>query len=150
MKASIIWFIMIASHVKVISAGAYCDDGWIAYSSHCYYIGFVERSFMEAHNFCDSRGAYLVRIESSGENSFLTNLLRNLRVSDTWTGLSDMRSEGSYRWFHSNNYPSYTNWGRGEPNNDGNEDCVGFWSRINYYWNDFQCRHELRPLCEKS
>ncbi|XP_060570053.1 perlucin-like protein [Ruditapes philippinarum] len=149
MKASIIWFIIIANHAQGISCKACCDDGWISYKFHCYLIGHKERTFMEAHHFCYQQGAYLVRIDNYWENKFLKDLLRNLKVSDTWTGLSDQRSEGIWRWFNTDRHASMSDWGPGEPNNNGNEDCVGFWPRINYDWNDYECNSKLRPLCEK-
>ncbi|XP_060570054.1 perlucin-like protein [Ruditapes philippinarum] len=149
MKASIIWFIIIAKHVKDISSTACCEDGWISYNSHCYLIGQEERTFMAAHHFYDQQAAYLVRIDDYWENKFLKDLLRNLEVSDTWTGLSDQRSEGIWRWFNTYNHASMSDWGPGEPNNLGNEDCVGFYTEKNYHWNDFKCNRKLRPLCEK-
>ena len=55
-----------------------------------------------------------------------------------WTGLTNSRF-------------SYTNWGRGEPNNRhrGSEGCVALWNRKGHRWNDEYCYTELYFICEK-
>ena len=46
--------------------------------------------------------------------------------------------------------PSYANWVKGEPNNDGgNEDCVVYGT--NYRgWNDISCSTKIRFVCTKK
>ncbi|XP_053395989.1 lactose-binding lectin l-2-like [Mercenaria mercenaria] len=144
---------LIVTRLTVIPEIQACfKNGWIAYDTHCYMIGHKTQTFMEAHYYCTLHGGNLVRIDDIWENSFLKNLLRNLKVSNTWTGLSDQRAEGVWRWYGSDKHVTFSDWGPGEPNNfeNRNEDCVGFFPKLNYAWNDFNCNEKHRPLCEKS
>ena len=55
-----------------------------------------------------------------------------------WIGLSDRVTENYFQW--DEGVPvTYTNWGRGEPNNFNNlnEDCVGMWLLVSLTFETF-------------
>ena len=66
-------------------------------------------------------------------------------ASEVWFGYYDFLEEGVFLW--DSTPSSYTNWGSGEPNNSGNEDCAEM--RLDTgQWNDKEC-DEPRPfVCE--
>ena len=59
-----------------------------------------------------------------------------------WIGLHDRDTEGTFGWADGNN-SSYRNWAIGEPNQNGNEDCVQTFRSER--WNDLTCT--WKPNC---
>ena len=57
-------------------------------------------------------------------------------VAAPWIGFNDLASEGSWVWQNGDD-ASYTNWGSGEPNNSGDEDCAHPYD--SGAWNDHRC-----------
>ncbi|XP_053406033.1 perlucin-like protein [Mercenaria mercenaria] len=152
MMAFILLLFAVTSLLPSISAGC-CQNGWIPYDGHCYYIGYESLlTFSEALFYCISRDAYLTRLDTYSEYSFLRNFLKKTKASHgAWIGLTDRTKEGSYRWYGTYTSPTFSDWGPGQPDNLGNEDCVGIWESIDYRWNDFKCdSYKLKPLCEKK
>jgi len=75
----------------------------------------------------------------------------NTGWSAVWIDLSDLETEGLFRWgdgvFVSD---GWTNWKNNEPNNaGGNEDCVHLWQPYGGLWNDEGCRKQYPALCER-
>ena len=67
-----------------------------------------------------------------------------------WIGASDATQEGTWVWTVDRNGSTYMNWGPGEPNNSGEEDCVTIWepgSRAGS-WNDDDCTAAHPYVCE--
>lgn len=64
-----------------------------------------------------------------------------------WIGASDQDREGLFQWVN-NNSLAYTPWFPGEPNDEGNEDCVQLCN--NGQWNDESCSVTDNALCEKE
>jgi large repetitive protein len=91
-------------------------------------------------------GANLVSIQSATENQCLTTWLSGNGFGSNdyvMIGLNDIDIEGTFVWydqnpFQLNNPAFYQNWGPGEPNNSGNEDCVQLRPN-NGLWNDIPC-----------
>ncbi|MFA7285894.1 MAG: Ig-like domain-containing protein [Candidatus Paceibacterota bacterium] len=91
---------------------------------------------------------YLTTITSQNENDFVAARLLNAG----WMGASDSAQEdrwiwatgpetGTYFWQGLSNgtVQTYANWGTGEPNNSGNEDCGQFLAGSSGKWNDLPC-----------
>ncbi len=93
---------------------------------------------------------YLATILSSAENAFVTARL----LGAGWMGASDSESEGTWKWvtgpetgtsFWSGTAGgstiggNYANWGSGEPNQSGEEDCGQFLAGGTGKWNDLPC-----------
>jgi hypothetical protein len=43
---------------------------------------------------------------------------------------------------------TYSNWAAGEPNNQGDEDCVDIFPYVDFKWNDQNCDKEQYFICE--
>jgi hypothetical protein len=93
---------------------------------------------------------YLVTVGSQAENDFVAARLLNAG----WMGASDSASEGVWRWVTgpesgtqfwsglsggSTVGGNYANWGTGEPNDSGGEDCAQFLTGGSGKWNDLPC-----------
>ena len=131
---------------------ATCEDGecvstgtgWKHYGGHCYKFFADKKSWGDARTACLGEGADLVSLSNNAENLFTITI-----VTETfWAGLNDQASEGSWKWTDGTPY-SYTNWGGGEPNNSGNEDCVQIYTSASAQWNDLPCSASLTYMCEK-
>lgn len=99
---------------------------------------------------------YLVTVTSSAENAFVAERLLNAG----WMGASDSTSENDWKWVTgpengtsfwfgtSGGGPvssRYSNWGSGEPNNSGDEDCAQFLTGGTGKWNDLPCTSFALP-----
>ncbi|XP_053389713.1 perlucin-like protein isoform X2 [Mercenaria mercenaria] len=111
MKTLVFLIVILTSLFQDLNAKACCSNGWIAYNSHCYFVGYEARTFSEAHHFCTQREAYLVRIDDYLENNFLKNMLKRSNVIRAWTGLTDQRAEGFWQWYGTNDHAAFYDWG---------------------------------------
>jgi MYXO-CTERM domain-containing protein len=85
-----------------------------------------------------SLGGHLVTINDVTENDWVFNNFANFgSVSRSlWIGLNDVASEGTFVWV-SGEPVTYTNFAAGEPNNNGDEDYVHFYTSLyGNRWND--------------
>jgi cysteine-rich repeat protein len=101
-----------------------------------------------AHSACSSSlGGHLVTIGSQAENDFVwLDVMTPATGTARWIDLSDQAQEGSFVWSTSEPV-AYTNWGSGEPNNSGNEDCAEF-RYFDNEWNDGACGSARPFICE--
>lgn len=124
-------------------------------NGHLYkYISFVgdwiqAKADAESQELYGATG-YLTTITSANENEFV-----RLRLSNAgWMGASDTAVENEWRWATGPENGTqfwqglsngsvvggmYANWGTGEPNNSGNEDCGQFLAGGSGKWNDLPC-----------
>ncbi|XP_036401415.1 C-type lectin domain family 10 member A-like [Megalops cyprinoides] len=110
-----------------------CDSGWRKFEGKCYFFSTEKKNWMQSRDYCISKGAHLVIINSKQEQTFV-----NPPGYEThWIGLSDRETEGRWMWVDNTplstteKHPWYTrqdgqhepdNWtGGGDP--DG-EDCI--------------------------
>ncbi|XP_060571973.1 perlucin-like [Ruditapes philippinarum] len=94
----------------------------------------------------------LVEVNSADEDAYLSSKGRTL--GNYWyIGLSDKLVEGEYIWESSLQVltgDAFFNWGVGEPNGAGDEDCVVYAPSKNYQWADVICTRTEHYICEKS
>jgi hypothetical protein len=103
-----------------------------------------------------SSTGYLTTITSQAENDFVAARLLNAG----WMGASDIALEGDWKWVvgpeATNSFwlgdstggtvsGRYANWGTGEPNNAGDEDCAQFLTGGTGKWNDLPCNTTTLP-----
>ena len=133
-----------------------CPAGWATNGIYCYYIDVTRTQNRNvARQKCQSMGADLPTIKSSGERDFIFDLMQKkqgLSKEGVWLGLD--RSGSSFRWIDGT-HVSYQNWGHGEPNNyGGHENCAQMYKGgvIAGKWNDIVCYNYAgypSILCQK-
>merc|ERR1719494_1049516 len=78
--------------------------------------GFMS-TWEEARLWCMSMGktSHLVKIETKEENDYLKEQFRGY---DSWIGLSDVETEGTFRWVDGSQL-AFSHWYPGQPSNYG-------------------------------
>jgi hypothetical protein len=99
-----------------------------------------------AQDFAAAVGGHLVTINDGGEADFIDASFNFSGVDEYWIGLSDAANEGAFAWDNGEAL-TYTDWGPGEPNNDGGEDHALF-STYDFTWNDVPSYIPARALVE--
>jgi len=103
-------------------------------------------TWRDARLYCKDKGDNLASIHSKWENDFISRYLCD--TDACWIGLTDEKREGHFKWVDGSRV-SYTNWRRGEPNNDkGNEDVVIIYPTG---WNDVPSYSYVKflPVCKR-
>lgn len=103
-----------------------------------------------ARNLCAKVGYHLTSVRDASADRFLAQTAAGFANARWWMGLNDLQKEGRYVWVAGTPL-SYVNWGNGEPNNQGNEDC----GELNRFgpdggWNDEPCDSALPFVCESG
>ncbi len=100
--------------------------------------------WLTARSACAAHGAHLAIPDGSGENTFIFGL----SGKNSWLGISDLAVEGVWMLV-TGEQATWFNWGSGEPNNQGNEDCVEFVQAGK--WNDIFCTKKMADfVCEND
>ncbi|KAL1772948.1 Cd209f [Sigmodon hispidus] len=120
-----------------------CPWDWELFQGSCYLFSRTLGSWEASASSCQDLGAHLVVINSVEEQRFLKywNVRKNQR---SWIGLSDHMLEGSWQWVDETPL-RLSFWKEGEPNNDGDEDCVELFMDD---WNDNKCTEQNFWVCE--
>ena len=114
------------------------DDG-----QHCYKYVKMSMNYENAKEFCQAENSYLVEIGSQKEQYFLQGLVGGSHV---WIGLQDANHVGRWDRWNSQAPAIYSNWGSGEPNGLGRENCAHMY--IQGQWNDLFCTEHRHFVCE--
>ncbi|XP_039206285.1 hepatic lectin-like isoform X2 [Crotalus tigris] len=119
---------------------------WQYFHGKCYFFSLKKATWRWANDQCRDNRAHLVVIDDMAEQIFVQTRAKNERY---WIGLTDIETEGEWKWVDSTNYRlGFTYWKRGEPNNDlSNEDCAHLWG--NGEWNDVYCTYLCYYICER-
>ncbi|XP_035860394.1 CD209 antigen-like protein A isoform X2 [Sander lucioperca] len=129
-----------------------CPAEWRMLSSSCYLLSAESGSWEKGRQYCRDRGADLVVIDSSEEQTFLSKFIK--QNTQYWIGLTDRDEEGTWKWVDGTPL-TLKNWRRGQPDNGGGdplwgeEDCA----HIGPYtteWNDLSCKSVMYGICEKK
>ncbi|XP_034773927.2 CD209 antigen-like protein E isoform X1 [Acipenser ruthenus] len=124
-----------------------CPKNWVLFNDMCYYFSLDKLTWNSSRDACISAGGDLVTIQSSQEQAFLKQQINALH----WVGLTDVVTEGDWRWL--DNTPlneSTTSWGK--PPDDWKvedptgEDCA-LLSETGLY--DVSCGKKYECICEK-
>lgn len=117
-----------------IVSGLACSFSGIAQPSSGSRFQLVEGSYTweTAKVDAEQRGGHLATITSAADNSAVSQLVAG-KVGEFLIGATDLDSEGNWQWITGEPW-TYSNWGDGEPNNAGDEDCAAI--RADGHWND--------------
>ncbi|KAH3813949.1 hepatic lectin-like [Dreissena polymorpha] len=106
-------------------------------------------SFTEAEHYCRQHGnSNLFHVDNALENSFLKDRLRPYKDAYWWVGLTDEDIEGVWKWYDTDEMPSFTDFMPGDSGDHTNEDCAAFAPGADYRWVDAVCSAQLFVLCE--
>jgi len=96
-----------------------CPVNWRNFGDFCYLFnvhGALYKNWLNAEKACMSfnRSTELISINSEAEQEFVLRELKDMRISQVWLGLNDLKVEGRYEW--SDKSPvTYKNWEAKEP-----------------------------------
>lgn len=82
-----------------------------------------------------------------------TNSKKTIGIKDFfWTAGTCLGNEPYFYWMGHTKPMTFTNWHRGEPNNNfpGNEDCFEMNHILNYTWADVPCSNKMFAVCEEK
>jgi cysteine-rich repeat protein len=116
---------------------------------HCYVdFNVAIVTYSSALVSCDGKGGKLVSITSQAEQDFVFNSVLDKSIAHPrWIGLTDLATEGMYKW-ESSEPVAYTHWLSGQPDNfQDSEDCVEMFQGTGE-WNDDNCTYEYEYICE--
>ncbi|XP_024416423.1 CD209 antigen-like protein C [Desmodus rotundus] len=121
-----------------------CPWNWDFFQGNCYAFSQTRRTWKASVSDCQDMNAQLVVVNNAEEQKFL-QFWNTRNDKPAWIGLTDHHNEGSWQWV--DNSPLLLSfWKQGEPNSQGDEDCVELYSDG---WNDKKCSAELFWICEK-
>ncbi|XP_026798874.3 CD209 antigen isoform X1 [Pangasianodon hypophthalmus] len=130
---------------KLNASEAQEQGRWTSFKSSFYYI--PAKNWNDSRQDCINRGADLVIINSKEEQDFITKQLGGSRA---WIGLSDIATEGEWKWVDGTPLTTMY-WRTGEPNNANEEDCAEiFEPHDTKCWNDQKCSDLAPWICEKK
>ncbi|XP_067460383.1 CD209 antigen-like protein C isoform X2 [Thunnus thynnus] len=127
-----------------------CPAGWRMFRRSCYLLSSESGSWSRGRQDCREKGADLVVIDSTEEQTFLSTFTEVETWS--WIGLTDKDKEGTWKWIDGTPL-TLSYWERNQPDNGngdpqwGEEDCVHIRSGN---WNDLSCDASLPWICEKN
>ena len=104
----------------------------------------------EAEEFCEKQGGHLAVITSDELNDMLFAYVQSRGYKTAFFGYSDIKIDGNWQWV-TKAQPSYTNWGKNEPNAAAKgEDYAMFSTQENNgTWNDSQFGFEASDfICQ--
>ncbi|XP_039631878.1 lectin-like [Polypterus senegalus] len=129
-----------------------CEPGWTSYFSDCYQYFPMPKTWIDAELYCVSLGGNLASVHSSGDNHFITSLIRRSDSHNpiSWLGGSNSVRTSSWLWTDGSEW-DFKNWNPGEPNNGrGIEHCL----HTNYDgpggWNDVNCEYQYPFVCVRN
>ena len=92
-----------------------CPTGYQSHGSHCYKFVNQKTSWTQAEAACNAEGGHLASIPDQETNDFLASLSSGY----TWIGGRRLEAgQDVWGWSDGSEW-SYTNWGRGQPDNVG-------------------------------
>jgi len=125
-----------------------CEDGWTTSvdGRSCLQYQSTARDWQAAQSNCQSKGAHLMTIKSSGAQLQAETLSGDV---DIWIGLNDIDVEGTFRWVGDGTEPTgYTKWKPAQPS--GGENCVELRPIYDWTWNDVSCSEAQSSICQRT
>ncbi|CAH1796132.1 unnamed protein product, partial [Owenia fusiformis] len=129
-----------------------CPKGWVERGSSCIVLELDSKAQPKAHVACTGLKAHVATIDSAEKQTFLSELMKERRVSTIWLDIRDVLEEGTF--IDRYNKPiTYSDWLPGAPST-GPEgeltDCVYYSIEGVGGWNDFNCAATFPYFCERE
>ena len=134
------------------------DDWFIFYLFHYYYLFFLFKCFSAIDYLNPLPFVCNITMFSLKQALILVQITSTWHlwctffsfIGTSWVG--GIRAfHGDFVWYHNNDDLVFTNYDRGEPNNDsGDENCLEIRSDNHGTWNDVDCGFFLSFICEKD
>lgn len=129
----------------------------------CYVFNGTKTNWSVAEETCTDNNAYLAEVHNEDENNFIISLLpQNSIVPDpdwkeeVWLGGYDGQKENDWKWHHSDEFFSWTNWWTSDPQaiqpdnganfQRGDQDCLRMQPKGE--WDDLWCIDEKAFVCQ--
>ena len=129
-----------------------CPASYTRFENKCYRWHSGAASWQSARAVCQRDNGDLV---SLNDHSFFEHVRQfaNTNHSNLWVGANDLQHEGQWHWV--NGAPVHAGmsggWIKGQPDQDGDEDCGHLNPAHKWYMNDWECsRRGLDFMCEKK
>ncbi|XP_056611325.1 galactose-specific lectin nattectin-like [Triplophysa dalaica] len=130
------------------AAAKTCSVGWQRFGAKCFRFFPQTVNWGTAVKNCQNFGGNLASVRTKVRNDFLLSLVpSNTRA---WIGGHDGELDGQWLWSNGARF-DYTNWCRGEPNNDRRpENCLELNFSGNRCWNDESCSIGMGYICARK
>ncbi len=99
---------------------------------------FAARDRAAAAAECVAQGGHLISIHDQATHDAVITGAFSLPGDGWWIGLGDAQTEGAFAWTDGSTL-DFTRWATGQPDNDGDEDCVQIFSWTFGEWIDVAC-----------
>ncbi|XP_068800041.1 C-type lectin domain family 4 member F-like isoform X2 [Struthio camelus] len=138
-----------ASHGRLVQR---LSIGWRYHDGKIYYFSSDRKSWQDAEDFCVSKQSHLTSVTSLEEQEYLA---REAGKTFYWIGLTDLGTEGTWRWVDGTEYrQNMSFWAPQQPDNWdygplGREECAQIHPVGNGLWNDHNCNFTFAWICEK-
>ncbi|KAK0409350.1 hypothetical protein QR680_004487 [Steinernema hermaphroditum] len=123
------------------------EPGWERFGQYSYYYNDDKLQWIHAKLWCLSKGADLVSLHSYEENEFV------FALSDTatWIGGYSPYRNTTFIWADGSPW-NYTYWQGSKPQNDGNSNCMIYYSYYmkSYSWDTSACESTAPFVCKKK
>ena len=132
---------------KLLVSKDICDPGWSYFNGFCYLTSEKCVNWTTALTKCRQENSVLVDVTNDEENVYIQHRHNGEK---SWLGLNDISTEGNFTWADRGE-GNFTAWGKNQPNNFNEEDCVhALGLTYNYEWNDVKCRDCHKYTCKKG
>jgi len=88
-----------ATHKPTLTSQIYhptaCDPKWSLYGKHCYIHVWQAKTWWEAEQWCNEKGASLCSIHGPAENEFVFTLTKGIT---SWIGYQDQDQDQKFEW----------------------------------------------------
>ena len=125
-----------------------CPAGWLKYEGHCYYISGSSSTWSAAEQYCNAKGAHLIKLDNAAESAWI--IKQRGSVLRAWIGLIDPTGKHHWKWVSDQSRATYVHWAPGEPNFSGHFCAEMYMASHNGKWNNLPCSAIRQFICEKS
>ena len=106
------------------------------YQNHLYCLFEDTLNWIEAEEYCEMLGGYLVTVSDSEENAFIQSFIQSGEKNDYWIGLYDPEKTYTYQWITGEALTLEDKWGDNQPDCYENTEFYCEMYKDSGCWND--------------